>query len=547
MYNILKKFILILFIFNGTMQTHAQIYQEFMPSPEQQKRQKFKMSIYHQSGDCQNGYGIQIFFKKTKAGICSYYEQEGRFQNGIMNGFGKCVFYEVSEDYCEILQSLILKRDYDSLAMISQIANIPMNIVYDKTDLNRYVRMAAIGEYRNGILMKGKYLKPESISKEGIFHNGQLYYGKIKLHRDSAYRTGFVFSRDWQFGKEEIVGNSGVIVTDSVGITKREFFHDSNIFKDWDEKQAKMTYHPERKMVTNMPFDGGTYTGEFYNGRPEGWGEWIGDDFENIKTGYFKNGVMHGIACFNYPKSERDRYDNITGYLYDTLYGVNKRITNKMKVVAFFNNGVIEMARFHCGRYSYSGKVDEKLLPNGPGVKTWADGSIHEKGEFIGEKLNGYGVRVDNYGTKNTGYFIHGVYNGGRSEVQAGSLNNHDVIMLQGKKMMVIFKTLSHITLNDGSFVGVNTMVTLATGGNAEFFETCTICHGTGISRVDVSYNKVWIRDEYIVSKTMERIGSQMYEKTTTTKRPIYEEQRVEKKMTCRICEGTGRSVKKKS
>ncbi len=54
--------------------------------------------------------------------------------------------------------------------------------------------------------------------------------------------------------------------------------------------------------LLKIPFEDGLYSGEIFEGLPEGLGEWISNDHEHVKFGYFKKGKLHGLAALNIVK-----------------------------------------------------------------------------------------------------------------------------------------------------------------------------------------------------------------------------------------------------
>lgn len=329
-------------------------------------------------------------------------------------------------------------------------------------------------------------------------------------------------------------GLSLIYKNDSVALFPHRFQQKITDFRPFPVSE----YAAGSVSVIKMPFDDGFFTGEVFEGLPEGLGEWISNDHQHVKFGYFKKGKLHGLAALNI--SRDDKY-------------------NRMDfVLGEFKNGVIQKASVTEDGDIYVGEVNGKYLPDGYGTrykKEWDKQIVFESGNFSVGNLHGYGTRRFSNGNTQSGNFNYGTFTSGAEIITVNSLRKGDVVKVSGKKLAIIDdpwdeNTFSKsyrgwVILSDKSKLKQGMSFEKLNESNEAFYKSCPNCGGRGII------------DNYATVKVLVQAGSystyQQYtgahtapkEVTVALSNPVYENKVVANgTATCPVCNGNGKIPK---
>lgn len=471
-------------------------------------------------GDCVNGKGRLLVtnkFSKNAQRNEERYSIEGEFKDGFLNGFGKITLYYG--------KNFPLKKavPFDSLEAVNEIYN---SLDWINNLKNGTGHEGSFGFFKNGVLLEGTCINGYRKVMAGIFYRNELIYGSIKEENAELEYKGFTTSSG--------TGLAMKYKKDSVEFFPHRFQQKITDFRPLSVSE----YNMGTTSVIKMPFENGLYSGEVFEGLPEGLGEWIGSDHQHVKFGYFKKGKLHGLAALNF--SRGDKYNSM-----DFVLGE-------------FKNGVIQKASVTEEGDIYVGEVNEKYLPDGYGTrykKEWDKQIVFESGNFSVGNLNGHGTRRFSNGNTQSGNFNNGTFTSGDEIITVNSLRKGDVVKVNGKKLAVIEEPWDEHTFSKSyrGWVILSDKTKLKQGmpfeklneSNDAFYMLCPTCGGRGII------------DNYATVKVLVQGGTystyQQYtgthtapkEVTVALSNPVYENKVVANgTATCSVCNGKGKIPK---
>ena len=481
-------------------------------------------------GDCDNGKGSLLVERKFNQRETNrndeYYSVEGNFKNGKLNGYGK-----VTRFFVKSLFDNYKGMPYDSLRFSEEMFNSLKSVEY----------ISAVGHFTDGICNKGIFIDAYDNIWDGLFVNAELYFGTATLTQTNEIHRGFFCNRII-FSNNTIPANSCPLT--GLRIVEKEGRPDLIPFVDFTRmNQAKLQpfshleYDPERKSVVNLLFENGLYTGEAVNGIPEGFGQWIRNDFLYVKFGYFKKGKLHGLAAVSFNSNEGTTYNwQSNGY-----------------AVAQFINGMARTAYVDRGGSIYTGEVDEKFNAYGYGKRISPVSQLkEEEGEFILNKLHGRGKQLFSDGRVVEGEFSLGKFVGGKTIWTVNSLRLGDVVRINGKKYAVVenpwneYSMLKEyrgfVKLHDGSTLKTGTNFEKLNESSDQFFVKCTECHGTG-TIAQYAEKQVYAGSSSPQSRIVST--SQGYKEEIYINTYYKKEWQYSGSTTCHKCYGAGKFVKK--
>lgn len=481
------------------------------------------------TGDCENGKGTQTVELKYKQKVwndwknaADYYIVEGNFSNGRLNGFGKVMRFFNQEAFKQY-QAL----PYDSVRMNQEVLASLNNDQYE----------ASAGYFIGGELRRGMYIDSYNRIWDAFYSQSYVVFGTVTLpNQDLVYRgffcaAGIIANQGWPANNCPRVGLRLEIKKEG---TKLVPFGDNlNTNSPSVLPFAESVYDPNRKQVQQLKYDGGVYNGEAVNGVPEGFGEWMSDDYLWVKFGQFKNGKLHGLAALNFDLKEGK------GPYIDYGYAL-----------AQFTNGVT--TRAHINMYSayYTGEVNAAFMPNGYGIiKDPGSQKKVQEGFFENGQLNGSGMVTYLDGKVLKGNFVKGVFTSGTATYTVNALRVGDVVRVNGKKLAVIenpwhpntFQSLrDYVRLHDGSILKTGMDFEKLNESSGQFFENCKKCIGTGVIQ---QYNNEKVITA--VSPMMSRVVNtpQGYKEETYYNYSYGTELKHTGKVSCSQCGGTGKLI----
>ncbi len=526
-----KKLLFLFFIFSILL---------FPDLRAQQKKKKAKKeySLIFQSGDLQSGYGVTVHERKNKYGNYEYYIVEGNRVDGKLNGFGREFYFNSQETRIDFDN-----RTFDSASAVNEINLLPRFQVPTATD-SGFIKLGSyyyyMGLCKEGVMVKGSFYNTDiKNSFKGLFglNTAQLDFGSYtNQYRNDTVIKGFLWNpllHNWSYtfcatGLRYYIADTFFKMV--------PYYEDQPVNDLYPFPMSE--YNSKRQPVYNMPFNNGTYTGEAYNGKPEGLGEWYSDDGEYVGYGYFKNGVPHGLFC----KNIQVRDYTTSEYIF---FSSPKR---PMKGVAMgiFKNGVPDKMYIDCGGLHYAGVVNENFQPHGIG-KLERNG-VKETGTFSFGRLDGYGTRISSDKSVTMGNFKYGQLTSGIYQQSVSSLQQYDVLLVNGKRLMVMEKIWSsmgtaYVKLNNGSVLSEGDKFEKYTGDDSDFYDVCQQCNGNGVLYQTSTY-KLWVGSESTEHRTIERIGGKDYLRTSVELTPKYVDKTTTSKQTCISCSGKGRVLK---
>jgi hypothetical protein len=488
----------------------------------------------YESGDPTNGYYYQVLKNPEFKTMVVYKIFEGNMVNGKLHGFGKTLKFQVDDDE----KFECFKNTSDSSRAMNEINLLPKYYTASGKEEEAYTVKHIeyqYGQYYNGYLVRGtKFYGTKENREEGLFSSEYPYdldYGTYtNKYRDTLVR-GFICLPEikeckWTGLRYFIADSSFTMIP----------YHQNEPIKDL-YPYPMSEYNDKRKQVYNFRYNAGTYNGECYNGKPEGLGEWISDDGEFVRYGYFKNGVPHGLFCRNFPQKNWT-----TGKSDSDFY--SKRPIKRI-LVGLYKNG--KPVKVYMG--GYIGEINENFLPHGNGVRENFQMGITERGTFAYGRLNGQGTRIDRDKNVESGEFKDGVLVYGSKSRSVYSLQKYEVVVVRGKKLMVVDKRSDgpdnvFAVLSDGTRLHKGDQFTISYDGNSEFFTLCSYCNGSGIV-VKTNTYQLWTGGYDVSTSTkVERIGSQEYIIKNTERKPVYTERTSQRKESCMHCAGEGRFLK---
>ena len=518
----------------------------FLPAHAQRSNKSSnEYELVYESGNSQNGYYYSVFEKvyvsSSTVSLYSYRIVEGNYINGKLTGFGKILNFSGGYEKVDFI-----KKESDSARATLEINLLPRYYTQSGKE-NEVVTLKnysyTIGLYKENYFIKGiSYNSEEGKRYEGIFDTkGKLDYGSFTMNYKDTLIKGFIAESEtspylyptYRTSLHYFMADSSFIMTP---------FYFGDRVKGLNNFPIS-TYDANRKPVVNMRFKNGVYNGEAYNGKPEGLGEWISDDGEFVEYGYFKNGEPHGIFCKNF-----HIFNLETGAYYYEDYPIKR--PKKGITIGLFNQGKPGKTYMEFFSYRYEGEVNDKFIPDGYGKLTNGLMGITEEGNFTSQKLDGYGTRIYPDKRKETGTFSYGVLTNGVTQLSVRSLQQYNVVKVNGKKLMVMEKIWgsdgdAYVKLSDGSILTQGDRFELNSGDDSEFYTKCDKCNGDGFL-VQTNTYKYWAGNDTRTVKKVERIGGQDYIKTYLEITPKYIEQTSTQKQTCASCAGKGRLLKRK-
>jgi len=471
-------------------------------------------------GNCENGVGKLLFTrsfnqrKTLKNPI--YISVQGNFKNGRLEGFGQLLWSK---------NKLIFENKkgvpFDSVMAVSEVLNAAKS-----TETG-----GSYGFYKDGYLMQGRMILEDNHVYNGLFKFGQFIFGTVTSPDSSVTHKGFLCYNDVfpAFDNASIrTGLRLVIKKDSIELIPYHQGKKTSQFRPF----APSEYATTRTTVVDMPFDNGIYNGEVFAGKPEGFGEWIGNNHLYAKIGYFKNGLLHGLAALNYNGEQDEKRYPSFGY-----------------VLAEFKNGIAKKAA--TGYYSdfYIGEINKDYRPYGYGTMIHSGAILqYESGEFAYGKLWGYGTQNFSDGSSKTGNFVDGKLSSGTYIVTVNALRKGNVVKVNGKKFAVIDNPwFEHdmtmagrgwVTLSDKSILKQGTPFEKLDESSSTFYKQCSQCGGTGNIKT-FSNIKVLISNNVYTYEAVRGINNQRVEVTVSN--PVYETKTIASgSYVCPGCGGEG-------
>lgn len=483
------------------------------------------------TGNCENGQGTLLVEFKYKLKVwgdwtnkAEYYAVEGNFINGRISGFGKVMQFFTQDAFKQYKP-----QPYDSLRMMNEVLQSLNNDFYD----------ASAGYFIGGVMRRGMYIDSYNRIWDAFYDRSTVVFGTLSIPSQKQVYRGFLCAaavlpnQGWIANYCPIVGLRLEIKNDT---SKLVPFGDNISVNDALVLPfSESVYDPNRKPVQQLNFDNGIYNGEAVNGVPEGFGEWMSNDYLWIKFGYFKNGKLHGLSALNFDINQGKGPEIVYGY-----------------AVAQFNNGVAARALTGIWSSYYRGEINAAFLASGYGVKMNSMLQLkYEEGYFEDGQLNGAGKQTYTDGRVVSGNFVKGKLTAGTTTYTVNSLRVGDVVRVNGKKYAVIenpwdpntYQTLrGYVKLHDGSMLKTGTDFEKLNESSGQFFETCKKCVGTGVLQ---QYNNTKVVTS--VSPMMSRTVNtpQGYREETYYNYSYGTELKHSGKVTCNECNGAGRFVKK--
>lgn len=483
-------------------------------------------------GDCENGSGLQSIVLTCKKGNDSYY-MYGNFKNGKLVGKGMIRAYFDSKNF-----ENERPKNFDSLEFQNSIA---------KEDAK--YNWGSVGYFIKGKLFRGTYLIKTNYwgindYRKDVFNgyfdpeSGYMMVGRFKFshiphtfYGNVCYKDGYPGATANCFQPALIAwyeDNSFKLNTRFLTDEIKDDIH--RAIKDFDPSE----YHPRRRMVQDTLLLGGWYTGEIYNGLPEGMGMWVKSDYTSFKFGFFKSGKLHGLSTQQF-------YNGIC----DDVLDPQKKKLNEG--IALFKNNYAKKAYVSSTHYGYYlGQTDANMLPDGDGIlKNCMDCSY--EGRFSRGLPHGKIILYRGREAISAVFNQGKIESTGKTELNVFSLAPGDVVLIGNEKKMVVdFNSLGKPILHDGTILNSGDGVKMYLGNKSEFFKKCLACDGmgvlhpvaTGTEKVLVGYKSNPY--EYYKQGTDSRGNSVLYRFSGWSSEPVYEIRTVYKRETCKVCSGSG-------
>lgn len=476
-------------------------------------------------GDCENGKGrlFATFVYKNNANKADlHYSIEGEFKNGRLNGFGKITLYYGTEPPQK--KGMV----FDSLLAVNEVYNALNNTDYE----------GAFGFYQDGNMLQGTYINFNKTIWSGIYEGYYFVYGDVKEKDADVEYKGFQCGKHiypaWYANGCPFTGLRMKIKKDSLELIPFQNFEKTNRFKSFPPSE----YAANRITINNMPFEGGLYSGETAGGLPEGLGEWISNDHQFVRFGYFKKGKLHGLASLNFNMNKKNDGRINFGY-----------------VVGQFKNGIIQYASVSTYGKVYTGEVNSNFEPDGYG--SWDDKAMqltHEDGFFSNGSLNGYGTRRFSDGKSLTGNFNFGTFTQGTVVYTINSLRRGDVVKVNGQKYAVIDnpwnetdmfqKGRGWVTLSDRSQLKEGMVFEKLAESNSAFYKSCSNCSGRGNTETYSQVKVLLSAGTYSTYSQYTGPNTQPRQVTVALSDPVYETKLISHYSVCPVCDGTGKVFK---
>ena len=494
-------------------------------------------SVVYESGNHESGYSVRVMERKNQFGDYEYYIERGNKDSSRMNGFGSQLFINTREHRVDFS-----KRLSDSASVVFEINQLPQFNVGSDDELNMITLKTYyyyIGLYKENVIVKGRYYNTLYKEKfEGLFDVtfGRFDYGAYSnQYLKDTVMKGFLWNPG-RFPANYAFRSTGLRYYILDTFLNTVPYYQDELVKDLYPFPVS-EYNAQRKTVNHLRYNNGSYTGEAYNGKPEGVGEWVSDDGEFVEYGYFKNGKPHGLFCKNIVVRNATTLEDV--------YFTSPRRPMKGIVMGIFNNGVPKKMYVDCGGLNYSGAVNDRYEPHGQGKAQYR--CYIETGIFSFGKLDGYGTRIHPDKSVTSGYFKNGQLVTGSFKKSVSSLQQYDVVLVKGKRLMVLNKKwwssgAAYAEMSDGTTLMEGDPFEMYKGDDSDFYTQCQTCNGTGVL-VQTNTYKFWIGNDVLPSKRVERIGGKDYLRTSVEFVPKYMDHTTTSKKSCMSCGGKGRRL----
>lgn len=216
---------------------------------------------------------------------------------------------------------------------------------------------------------------------------------KKRFAEDEAFINELSAARILSDCKKESIAESTEVKSEALRIPVEQVAEEKpEIVTESEDKEKKVT-------VGIIEYsDESFYKGELIDGKPNGNGKYVSDEF--TKVGFFVDGELNGKGKITFKSGILVEGDFVDG----ELHGNGKRVSGMFTDEGLFVKGKL----------------------NGKGKRSWGTGDIDE-GDFVDGTLNGKGKKIHSYGDVEEGDFVNGRLHGkGKSTDRDGNIYEGD-------------------------------------------------------------------------------------------------------------------------